>query len=56
MHSCLLPCLQHDHPYISSMVNDGTLHYDHDSDGTHGQMDGCTVSEVANDKLCGLCG
>ena len=26
------------------MVNDGTLHYDHDRDGTHGQMDGCTVS------------
>ena len=36
--------LQHDHPYISSMVNDGSMHYDHDRDGTHGQMDGCTVS------------
>ena len=28
------------------MVNDGTQHYDHDRDGTHGQMDGCTVSEL----------
>ena len=26
------------------MVNDGTLHYDHDRDGTHSQIDGCTVS------------
>ena len=38
-------CLQHDHPYISAMVNNGSLHYDHDRDGTHGQMDGCTVSQ-----------
>ena len=36
---------QHDHPYISAMVNNGTIHYDHDRDGTHGQMSGCTVSQ-----------
>lgn len=25
----------HSHPYISAMVSNGSLHYDHDSDGTH---------------------
>lgn len=34
-------CLQHQHPYISAMVNNGTLHYDHDRDGTHTQLAGC---------------
>jgi len=33
----------HEHPYISAMVNNGTLHYDHDRDGTHTQMAGCTA-------------
>lgn len=33
--------LQHQHPYISAMVNNGTLHYDHDRDGTHTQLEGC---------------
>lgn len=37
--------LQHDHPYISAMVNNGSLHYDHDRDGTHSQVSGCTVSQ-----------
>ncbi|KAI4462129.1 vesicular mannose-binding lectin [Holotrichia oblita] len=31
----------HQHPYISAMVNNGTLHYDHDRDGTHTQLAGC---------------
>ena len=25
-------------------MNNGTLHYDHDRDGTHAQVSGCTVS------------
>lgn len=31
----------HEHPFISAMVNNGTLHYDHDRDGTHSQISGC---------------
>lgn len=31
----------HQHPYISAMVNNGTMHYDHDRDGTHTQLAGC---------------
>ncbi|XP_051164259.1 vesicular integral-membrane protein VIP36 [Leptopilina boulardi] len=31
----------HQHPYISAMINNGTLHYDHDRDGTHTQLAGC---------------
>lgn len=31
----------HQHPYLSAMVNNGTLHYDHDRDGTHTQLAGC---------------
>lgn len=27
------------------MVNNGSLHYDHDRDGTHSQVSGCTVSQ-----------
>lgn len=34
--------LQHVHPYISAMINNGTLHYDHDRDGTHTQLAGCS--------------
>ncbi|XP_063614606.1 vesicular integral-membrane protein VIP36-like [Penaeus indicus] len=33
----------HGHPYISAMVNNGTLHYDHDRDGTHTQLSGCVA-------------
>lgn len=33
--------MQHAHPFISAMVNNGTLHYDHDRDGTHTQLAGC---------------
>jgi len=33
--------LQHGHPYISAMVNNGSFHYDHDRDGTHTALDGC---------------
>uniref|UniRef100_A0A1L8E2X2 Putative legume-like lectin family n=1 Tax=Nyssomyia neivai TaxID=330878 RepID=A0A1L8E2X2_9DIPT len=31
----------HQHPYLSAMVNNGSLHYDHDRDGTHTQLAGC---------------
>ncbi|CAC5422571.1 LMAN2 [Mytilus coruscus] len=31
----------HEHPYISAMVNNGSLHYDHDRDGTHTMVSGC---------------
>ncbi|CAL1261535.1 unnamed protein product [Larinioides sclopetarius] len=31
----------HGHPYISATVNNGTLHYDHDRDGTHTELAGC---------------
>ncbi|KDR14191.1 vesicular integral-membrane protein VIP36 [Zootermopsis nevadensis] len=31
----------HQHPYVSAMVNNGSLHYDHDRDGTHTQLAGC---------------
>lgn len=37
----LLAVFQHQHPYISAMVNNGTLSYDHDRDGTHTQLAGC---------------
>ena len=37
----LLCYFQHGHPYISAMVNNGTLHYDHDRDGTHTEVAGC---------------
>ncbi|XP_025413482.1 VIP36-like protein [Sipha flava] len=33
----------HQHPYISSMINNGSLHYDHDRDGTHTELAGCEV-------------
>ena len=31
----------HGHPYISAMVNNGTMRYDHDRDGTHSELAGC---------------
>ncbi|KAG9510689.1 VIP36-like protein [Fragariocoptes setiger] len=31
----------HGHPYISGMINNGTMHYDHDMDGTHSELAGC---------------
>ncbi|XP_065919379.1 vesicular integral-membrane protein VIP36-like [Dysidea avara] len=33
----------HEHPYISAIVSDGGVHYDHDKDGTHSQVAGCTA-------------
>ncbi|EDO48712.1 predicted protein [Nematostella vectensis] len=33
----------HEHPYISAMVGNGTLPYDHDRDGTHSQVEGCSA-------------
>ena len=38
---------QHEHPYISAQVNNGSEPYDHDSDGTHSQVAGCTVSLIS---------
>ncbi|XP_064599814.1 vesicular integral-membrane protein VIP36-like [Liolophura sinensis] len=35
---------QHTHPYISAMVSNGTVHYDHDQDGTLTQLNGCESS------------
>lgn len=31
----------HGHPYISAMVNNGTLHYDHENDGVNSELAGC---------------
>nr|CAG4635504.1 EOG090X07L3 [Artemia franciscana] len=31
----------HQHPYISAMLNNGSKKYDHDKDGTHLQLAGC---------------
>lgn len=31
----------HGHPYISAMINNGSLEYDHDRDGTHTEVSGC---------------
>lgn len=31
----------HNHPYISAMVSNGSLQYDHDTDGTNTQLAGC---------------
>ena len=35
--------LQHNHPYLSAMINNGSVHYDHDRDGTHTMIGGCEV-------------
>jgi len=32
----------HEHPYISAQINNGSSSYDHDRDGTHTELDGCT--------------
>ncbi|XP_055331516.1 VIP36-like protein [Paramacrobiotus metropolitanus] len=32
----------HEHPFVSSMVSNGSIGYDHDRDGTHTQLAGCT--------------
>jgi len=32
----------HEHPYISVQVNNGSMSYDHDKDGTHTELGGCT--------------
>lgn len=31
----------HSHPYISAMINNATISYDHDKDGTHSEFAGC---------------
>ncbi|KAG8040183.1 hypothetical protein G9C98_000753 [Cotesia typhae] len=39
----------HQHPYISAMINNGSLHYDHDRDGTHTQLAGCEAKFLSTD-------
>ncbi|XP_071947642.1 vesicular integral-membrane protein VIP36-like isoform X1 [Antedon mediterranea] len=34
----------HPHPYISAQINNGSTHYDHDTDGTHTEVAGCSCS------------
>ena len=41
LNDILLMYFQHGHPYISAMVNNGSLGYDHDRDGTHTELAGC---------------
>lgn len=36
--------LKHVHPYVSAMVNNGSLHYDHDKDGINTALGGCETS------------
>eukprot|EP00118_Oscarella_pearsei_P025312 m.307970 g.307970 ORF g.307970 m.307970 type:complete len:319 (+) comp43144_c0_seq1:74-1030(+) len=33
----------HPHPYVSAVIANGSLHYDHDRDGTHSEIAGCHV-------------
>ncbi|KAK3704835.1 hypothetical protein QZH41_016150 [Actinostola sp. cb2023] len=33
----------HEHPYISAMIGNGSNIYDHDRDGTHSQVAGCSA-------------
>ncbi|XP_031564414.1 vesicular integral-membrane protein VIP36-like [Actinia tenebrosa] len=33
----------HEHPYISAMIGNGSNAYDHDRDGTHNQVEGCSA-------------
>jgi len=33
----------HNHPYVSAMINNGSMSYDHDRDGTHTMLGGCEV-------------
>ncbi|XP_023220156.1 vesicular integral-membrane protein VIP36-like [Centruroides sculpturatus] len=39
----------HGHPYVSAMVNNGTLQYDHDRDGTHTEIAGCEAKFRGSD-------
>jgi hypothetical protein len=38
-----LPTHQRSGAYISALVNDGTIEYDHDADGTHQEMASCNA-------------
>lgn len=39
----------HQHPYISAMINNGSLKYDHDRDGTHTELAGCEAKLRGSD-------
>lgn len=34
----------HEHPYISTQINNGSISYDHDRDGTHSEVGGCSAA------------
>jgi len=34
----------HEHPYISAQINNGSMVYDHDRDGTHSEAGGCSAA------------
>ena len=34
---------KHQHPYLSAMINNGSLQYDHDKDGSLTMIGGCEV-------------
>ena len=34
---------KHNHPYVSAMINNGSMSYDHDRDGSHHMIGGCEV-------------
>lgn len=36
--------MKHVHPYVSAMINNGSLHYDHDKDGINTALGGCETS------------
>jgi mannose-binding lectin 2 len=44
----------HQHPYLSAMVNNGTLSYDHDRDGTHTQLAGKSLTFIRFNLLSNL--
>ena len=41
---CTIFIMQHGHPYISAMVNNGSLHYAHETDGMHTSLGGCQTN------------
>ena len=52
----------HQHPYLSAMVNNGSVAYDHDRDGTHQVVGGCELKFRNKDyetlvaiRYAGLC-
>lgn len=44
---CVCLCRQRSFPYISAMVNNGSLSYDHGKDGRSSELGGCSA-EIRN--------